>query len=114
MWDIIEKEGYKLYISTKIDLKLRIYEEEDVDKIYINYKGYNIAVPMLIWEFDAECADWSIETEAGCNEKEEDNSEFFLVQKADRRPFIDLIYFFMIENNVDLMLKERYKVSWNE
>lgn len=51
MWNIFEKEKYTLYVNKFIDLKIKVYEENNKSKIYINYKGYNVAFSMFIWEF---------------------------------------------------------------
>lgn len=111
MWDIIKKQDYKLYKSQYIDLKLKVYEAEVVDRIYVNYKGYNLTVPMAIWEFGAECIEWSINVKMVGNDPFD---KYFVVDKKDTVAFIDLIYFFMIENNVDVLLQERYKANWKE
>ena len=36
---------------------------------------------------------------------------FFVVDLENVRAFIDLIYFFLIENNDEKMLKEEYKIN---
>ena len=88
------------------------YEYEKTDKVYINYKGYNLTVPMVVWEFEAECLEWSIK-----NVKMEGDTPFnkhFVVGKKDSDVFLDLIYFFLVENDSDAMIQERYKAEWDE
>ena len=112
MWDIIKKQNYKLYKNKNIDLKIKVYEYEKTDKVYINYKGYNLTVPMVVWEFEAECLAWSIK-----NVKMEGDTPFnkhFVVGKKDYDVFLDLIYFFLVENDSDAMIQERYKAEWDE
>ena len=54
LWDIVNEDGYEIYINNDIGLKVKIIEENEEDIFFINYKGYNVTVPMLIWEFEAD------------------------------------------------------------
>ena len=61
MWDILNKESYLIYINRDIDLKIKIYEISKKDEIYMNYKGFNLTIPMLVWEFGEDLSLASIE-----------------------------------------------------
>lgn len=110
LWDILDKENYLLYINRDIDLKVKIYEENEKDKIYMNYKGYNLVIPMLVWEFGEDLCLASIEGVSIEGEAQDD--KHFIVNKKDRDSFLEEIYFFLIDNDMDSVLHERYRVSW--
>lgn len=96
MWDILNKESYLIYINRDIDLKIKIYEISKRDEIYMNYKGFNLTIPMLVWEFGEDLSLASIED--------------VRIEGEDR--FLDEIYFFLVDNNMDSVLQERYRVNW--
>ena len=109
LWDILDKENYILYINRDIDLKIKIYEVNEEDEIYMNYKGFNLTVPMLVWEFGEDLKLASIE---GVRiEGEGRFDKHFVINKADKEKFLDEIYFFLVDNNMDSVLNERYRVS---
>ena len=35
LWDIYDKKDYKLYVNRAMDLKIKVYEEDDKNKIII-------------------------------------------------------------------------------
>lgn len=41
-------------------------------------------------------------------------NKHFVVGKKDSDVFLDLIYFFLVENDSDAMIQERYKAEWDE
>ena len=110
LWDILDKENYILYINRDIDLKIKIYEVNEEDEIYMNYKGFNLTVPMLVWEFGEDLKLASIEDVRIEGEGRFD--KHFVINKADKEKFLDEIYFFLVDNNMDSVLNERYRVSW--
>ena len=109
-WEIIYKESYVLYINRVIDLKVKIIFGNEEDAYYINYKGYNIAATMLIWEF-GEDLDLASLYDVHFVEESPSNNHFIL-SKKDKDKFLEEVYFFLIDNNIDSVLKEKYRVDW--
>lgn len=110
MWDILNKESYLIYINRDIDLKIKIYEISKKDEIYMNYKGFNLTIPMLVWEFGEDLSLASIEDVR--IEGEDRFDKHFVINRKDRDQFLDEIYFFLVDNNMDSVLQERYRVNW--
>ena len=105
MWDILNKESYLIYINRDIDLKI-----SKKDEIYMNYKGFNLTIPMLVWEFGEDLSLASIEDVR--IEGEDRFDKHFVINRKDRDRFLDEIYFFLVDNNMDSVLQERYRVNW--
>lgn len=110
LWDIIEKEKYYIYINRDIDLKIKIFETNEEDQIYINYKGFNVTIPMLVWELGEDLNLASIENVR--IEGEDCFDKHFVIKKEDKDNFLNEIYFFLVDNNMDSVLQERYRVNW--
>ena len=110
LWDIQNKEGCIIYINRDIDLKVKICEKNEKDEVYVNYKGFNLTIPMLVWEFGEDLSFASIEDVHIEGKNQFD--QHFVIDKKDRDKFLDEIYFFLIDNNMDSVLRERYRVSW--
>lgn len=110
MWDILNKESYLIYINRDIDLKIKIYEISKKDEIYMNYKGFNLTIPMLVWEFGEDLDLASIEDVR--IEGADRFDKYFIINTKDRDRFLDEIYFFLVDNNMDFVLQERYCVNW--
>lgn len=113
MYRIEKKENYMLYIFDEINLKIKVTNDNLLKKVYINYKGYNPLFTMLFGEFYAECELDSIHCEfkseiKGCN-----NTFYSVIQNEDLELFIENIYFFIMENEVERMLDSEDKVIWN-
>lgn len=113
MWKVTDKGEYKLYISEKIDLQLKIFDKQNYSEVHVNYKGYNIAFAMGIWEFGYECQEWNIDEKMHGDAVKHPEEMYFTVEKKDERTFIDLIYFFISETDADGMIEERDKIhNW--
>lgn len=110
LWNIIDKQNFTLYVNRDIDLKIKVYEVNDKNKIYMNYKGYNLTTPMLVWEFGEDLNLASIEEVSIAGKSALD--EHFIINKEDKDRFLDEIYFFLVDNNMDSVLQERYRVNW--
>lgn len=115
LWDKIEKkDDYVLYVTNVIELKIRVYEMEDKNKVYINYKGYNVATAMCIWEFGTDlnlASLYDVELNYG-NEGERD--AYFDVSKNNTDKLLEEIYFFLVDNNMDSVCNDRRRVNWGE
>lgn len=110
LWEIIGKEKFVLYKNRDIDLKVKVYEGKDRNEVYINYKGFNLTTPMLVWGFGEDLCLASIE-----DVRIEGTSMFdkhFIINKKDKDKFLDEIYFFLVDNNMESVLLERYRASW--
>ena len=110
LWDIMDKERYILYINRDIDLKIKVYEVNEREEIFMNYKGFNLTLPMLVWEFGEDLCMASIEDVSIKGEKPCETC--FVIRKKDRDVFLDEIYFFLVDNNMDSVLREKYRVNW--
>ena len=110
LWNSIDKQKFMLYINRDIDLKIKVYEKNDKDEVYMNYKGFNLTIPMLVWEFGEDLSLASIEDVS--IEGESTFDKHFIINKNDKDKFLDEIYFFLVDNNMDSVLQEKYRVSW--
>ena len=114
MLSTIKKEnGYDLYTFEGIDLKIRVYSFEKDCKVFINYKGYNISSTMMFWDCENECLEYNLTFETAVTELKNANTLYFIVKKEILNPFIDEIYYFIMENIMDSLLTEEKKVDWN-
>ncbi len=81
--------------------QLKVIETNGYMQIWINYKGYNIVMPMMMWEFDTEPMDRKINFDVAGESFE---NWYFTVAKEDFSLFADLIYFFLTEHDADRMI----------
>ena len=51
LWEVVDKGNYVIYTNNDINLKIKICETNERDQVYMNYKGFNLTIPMLVWEF---------------------------------------------------------------
>ena len=65
---------------------------------------------MLVWEFGEDLSLASIEDVR--IEGEDRFDKHFVINRKDRDRFLDEIYFFLVDNNMDSVLQERYRVNW--
>ena len=110
MWEIIDKNYYKLYISNKINLEIKVFDRQDYSDIYLNYKGYNILDCMGIWGFGMDIEEWDIKCKIHDDIKHPDEI-YYSVDKKDERGFIDLIFFFLNEMHADGMISKEYEIQ---
>lgn len=111
LWDIIDKEIYKLYINKKINsLELKVYDKNEYSEIYLNYKGYNLIFSMEMWEFFTYKEEWNIKVDLHGDLKRP-SLLYYTVSQKDERKLIDLIYFFIKENDADAMIKEKDRIE---
>lgn len=110
LWDIIDKGKFSVYINRDIDLKVKICEASNKIEVHMNYKGYNVTIPMLVWEFseDLKFADISNVRMEG----DDMNKKYFVIDKNDVDKFLNEVYFFLIDNNMDSVLRDEYRVEW--
>lgn len=106
MWRIQKKEKFDIWENDLCSLKVQ-YEESKC-RVYVNYKGYNVVVPMGICGFEDEIQDRKIKYEVE-GEKGILNSLSYVVEKDNLRLFCDMIFFFLTEHSLDRMLYEEFK-----
>jgi hypothetical protein len=99
IWEIEEKEDVLWYTSDIC--QLRLVKDEQKKYIYLNYNGYNIVLPMEMWGFYEEVVERGIKYSI-----EGDSMEnwCFKIESKDLRLFVDLVYLFLKEHNVDAMV----------
>lgn len=106
MWRIQKKEKFDILENDLCSLKVQ-YEESKC-RVYVNYKGYNVVVPMGICGFEDEIQKRKIKYEVE-GEKGILNSLSYVVEKDNLRLFCDMIFFFLTEHSLDRMLYEEFK-----
>ncbi|RGI42415.1 hypothetical protein DXB43_12235 [Roseburia sp. OM04-10BH] len=106
MWRIQKKEKFDILENDLCSLKVQ-YEESKC-RVYVNYKGYNVVVPMGICGFEDEIQERKIKYEVE-GEKGILNSLSYVVEKDNLRLFCDMIFFFLTEHSLDRMLYEEFK-----
>lgn len=108
-WKIEDKKDFLWYTSDKCQLKIKV--NEDKVNIWLNYNGYNIIMPMGMWEFDDEVSERGLEYCIGGDHMQE---LYYIVDKKDLRLFADLIYFFIEEHDADKMINPKLGIKgWN-
>ena len=106
MWKIQKKEKFDIWENDLCSLKVQ-YEESKC-RVYVNYKGYNVVVPMGICGFEDEIQERKIKYEVE-GEKGILNSLSYVVEKDNLRLFCDMIFFFLTEHSLDRTLYEEFK-----
>lgn len=106
MWRIQKKEKFDIWENNLCSLKVQY--EENKCRVYVNYKGYNVVVPMGICGFEDEIQERKIKYEVE-GEKGVLNSLSYVVEKDNLRLFCDMIFFFLTEHSLDRMLYEEFK-----
>ena len=106
MWRTQKKEKFDIWENDLCSLKVQ-YEESKC-RVYVNYKGYNVVVPMGICGFEDEIQERKIKYEVE-GEKGILNSLSYVVEKDNLRLFCDMIFFFLTEHSLDRMLYEEFK-----
>ena len=106
MWRIQKREKFDIWENDLCSLKVQ-YEESKC-RVYVNYKGYNVVVPMGICGFEDEIQERKIKYEVE-GEKGILNSLSYVVEKDNLRLFCDMIFFFLTEHSLDRMLYEEFK-----
>ena len=106
MWKVEGKNDALWYTSDVCQLK--IIDNGDKVNIWVNYKGYNIAMPMGMWEFGGEISERGIWYDIKGNRMED---WYFVVEKKDFDLFIDLIYFFIKEHDSDGMINPNLSIK---
>ncbi len=106
MWRIQKKEKFDIWENDLCSLKVQ--DEENKCRVYVNYKGYNVVIPMGMYGFEDEIQERKIKYEVE-GEKGVLNSLSYVVEKDYLRLFCDMIFFFLMEHSLDRILYEEFK-----
>lgn len=106
MWDVYKKESYDIWTNKVCSLKIEYLQ--DYCKVFVNYKGYNVIMPMGIWGFEEEMQERNIQYEVD-GEKGDLKSLRYVVKNDDLKIFCELIYLFLAEHNLDTILSDTLK-----
>lgn len=106
LWEIIKNTDFVIYKNKSMDLRAKVIEDGDFAKVHIDYKGYNIVIPMMFWEFSDFLALHSIDVDI----EDKGKKAFFVVNIDKLNLFLDDIFFFLLDNNMDAVLREEYKL----
>lgn len=106
MWEIKKKLNYEIWTSKICTLKIIYFK--DKCKIYIDYKGYNVILPMGMWGFENEIQDRKIKYEVE-GEKGDFKTLCYVVELKELKLFCDMIFFFLSEHNLTAALSETLK-----
>ena len=106
MWKIQKKQTYEIWTCEVCTLK--IIRLEDQCRVFVDYKGYNVVMPMGIYGFEKEIQErnisYNIEGEMG-----KFNLLNYIIRAGDLKLFCDMIFFFLIEHNIDGALSEAFR-----
>ena len=91
MWQVQKKETFDIWTNNVCALKIE--HLEDKCRVYVDYKGYNVIMPMGMWGFEDEIQDRKIEFEID-GEKGNFKSLSYVVKESDLKLFCDMIFFF--------------------
>ncbi|MEL7570997.1 MAG: hypothetical protein AAGU14_10640 [Eubacteriaceae bacterium] len=109
IWEIKEKQNTYWYKSDLCELK--IINSENKTNIFLNYKDYNIIMPMEMWGFCEEVTERNIRYDI---EGDNIGSWYYVIEKKNLRLFIDLIYYFIKEHNADKLINPKLIIKeWN-
>ena len=92
MWQVQKKETFDIWTNNVCALKIE--HLEDKCRVYVDYKGYNVIMPMGMWGFEDEIQDRKIEFEID-GEKGNFKSLSYVVKESDLKLFCDMIFFFL-------------------
>ena len=106
MWQVQKKETFDIWTNNVCALKIE--HLEDKCRVYVDYKGYNVIMPMGMWGFEDEIQDRKIEFEID-GEKGNFKSLSYVVKERDLKLFCDMIFFFLSEHNLDGVLNDVFK-----
>lgn len=88
----------------------RVKSDEDDAIIWVNYNGFNIVLPMLMWDFNVEMDENDIPLKLDMQWNEHRG---FIINKQDISYFIGLINFFLTERDPNSMvLNESFSEEW--
>ena len=106
MWKVQKNETFDIWTNNVCAIKIE--HLEDKCRVYVDYKGYNVIMPMGMWGFEDEIQDRKIEFEID-GEKGNFKALSYVVKESDLKLFCDMIFFFLSEHNLDGVLNDVFK-----
>lgn len=106
IWKVKKEQDIMWYTSDVCQMKVK--EVENKINIWLNYKGYNIIMPMGMWGFDEEVSERGIKYDIGGDSM---SAWYFIIEKNALRLFVDLVYFFIKEHNCDKMINTKLLIE---
>lgn len=101
-----KKETYDIWTSNVCILKIEYLGNNC--RVFVDYKGYNVIMPMGMCGFEEEIQERKIRFNVD-GEKGDFKSLSYVVQVSDLKLFCDMIFFFLSENNLDESLNDEFK-----
>ena len=108
---LIEEKRKNNIIWYKDDERLyRVKCEGDKATVWVNLNGYNIAMPMLMWDFFVEMEENGIALKL---DSQWNGHNGFVINKDDILYFIGLVEIFIDERDANsMLLSEKYLEDW--
>lgn len=101
-----KKETYDIWTSSVCTLKIIYFKEKC--RVFVDYKGYNVVIPMGMWGFEEEIQERKIQFDVE-GKKGDFKSLSYTVKIGDLKLFCDMIFFFLFEHNIDESLNDMIK-----
>ena len=108
MWDVQKGEKYDTWISEDCSLKIQYLENKC--RLFVDYKGYNVIMPMGMWGFEEEVQERNIQYKVD-GEKGDLKSLSYIVNTEDLILFSELIRIFLTEHNLSIVLNDALKYT---
>lgn len=107
MWDIQKGEKYDKWSEKKC--LLIIEHSNNKCTVWVNYKGFNVIMPMGMWGFEEEMIERNIQYEVA-GDKGDFMSIRYAVANDDLRVFAEMVSIFLKENNLVMVLNDAFKL----
>lgn len=108
MWDVQKGEKYDTWLSEDCSLKIQYLENKC--RLFVDYKGYNVIMPMGMWGFEEEVQERNIQYKVD-GEKGDLKSLSYIVNTEDLILFSELIRLFLTEHNLSTVLNDALKYT---
>lgn len=108
MWDVQKGEKYDTWLSEDCSLKIQYLENKC--RLFVDYKGYNVIMPMGMWGFEEEVQERNIQYKVD-GEKGDLKSLSYIVNTEDLILFSELIRLFLTEHNLSIVLNDALKYT---
>lgn len=108
MWDVQKGEKYDTWLSEDCSLKIQYMENKC--RLFVDYKGYNVIMPMGMWGFEEEVQERNIQYKVD-GERGDLKSLSYIVNTEDLILFSELIRLFLTEHNLSIVLNDALKYT---
>lgn len=107
MWNIQKGETYDIW--SREDCSLIIEYSNNKCTVLVDYKGYNVIIPMGLWGFKEEVMERNIWYEVA-GDKGDFKSMRYIIATDDLRLFGELVWIFLQEHDLDMVLNDVIKL----